>query len=112
MVSGRNRDGLRGAWLMPSTRISSGHTAGHTACATRDLAECAAAYGFGIAKNHAFVDANKRTAFQIMYVSLGLNGRRLVVTETEIVALMINVASDAIDEAELARWIRAHTTAR
>ncbi len=77
-----------------------------------DLAACAAAYGVGLAKNHAFIDGNKRTAFQVMYVFLGLNDVRLVADEREVVALMLDVATSTIDEIALAAWIRAHVQAR
>jgi death-on-curing protein len=77
-----------------------------------DLAACAAAYVVGIAKNHACVDGNKRTAFQVMYVFLGLNGLRLVADEREVVALMLDVATSVLDEAALAAWVRAHAEAR
>lgn len=77
-----------------------------------DLALCAAAYAVGIAKNHAFVDGNKRTAFQIMYLFLGLNGLRLTVEEETVVAIMLDVATDRTDEAALAQWIREHSKRR
>ena len=77
-----------------------------------DHAACAAASGIGIAKNHAYVDGNKRTAFQVMYVFLGLNGHRLVADQREVVSLMLDVATSRIDEVQLAEWIRTHTAAR
>jgi death-on-curing protein len=76
-----------------------------------DLAVLAAAYGIGIAKNHAFVDGNKRTAFQVMYTFLGLNGYRLVAAEAAVVALMIDVATGTVDEESLAQWCRANVCA-
>ena len=77
-----------------------------------DIPALAAAYAVGIARNHAFVDGNKRTAFQTAYVFLALNGLRLVAPEPEVVTLMRDVATGAINEAELAVWIRAHVLAR
>lgn len=74
-----------------------------------DLAALAATYAFGIA---AFLDGNKRTAFQAMYVFLGLNGFRLLATEPEVVAVMVDVATGAIDEASLAAWLRARSEPR
>jgi death-on-curing protein len=79
---------------------------------TADLAVLGAAYAVGIAKNHAFVDGNKRTAFQVMYTFLGVNGLRIEASETAVVRLMVDVATGNIDEAELANWCRAHCTVR
>ena len=77
-----------------------------------DLADLAAAYSVGIAKNHAFIDGNKRTAFQVMYVFLGLNGYRIVAREPVVVALMVDVATGTVNEAVLAEWCRANVEAR
>lgn len=76
-----------------------------------DLHECAAAYGFGLAKNHGFSDGNKRTAFQAMYTFLGLNGFELTAPEPEAVAVMIALASSELSEPKLADWLRANTKA-
>ena len=77
-----------------------------------DLCALAAAYGFGIARNHPFVDGNKRVAFQEMYVFLGINGVRIEAQEPDVVALMLGVASGELPEKELAVWLRTHTAAR
>jgi death-on-curing protein len=77
-----------------------------------DLCELAAAYGFGIAKNHPFVDGNKRVAFQEIYLFLGLNGLRIDASEEEVVTLMLAVASGDLDEGALADWLRTHTGPR
>jgi len=77
-----------------------------------DLAELAASYGFGIARNHPFIDGNKRVAFQAMYVFLGLNGLRIESREEEVVSLMLSVASGDTDEAQLASWLRENTVPR
>ena len=71
-----------------------------------DLAVLAAAYAFGIAKNHAFVDGNKRTAFQATYVFLGLNGLDLDAAEPEVVDVMNRLASGKLTEAAFADWLR------
>lgn len=73
-----------------------------------DMALLAAAYAFGLAKNHAFVDGNKRTAFIAAYVFLGLNDHELTADEADVVATMESVAAGRIGEAALADWIRAH----
>ena len=79
---------------------------------TPDLAELAAAYGFGLAKNHGFRDGNKRVAFMAMYVFLGLDGQRIVAEEPAVVKLMKDVAAGACSESEWADWLRAHTELR
>jgi len=74
-----------------------------------DLPILAAAYGFALAKNHSFVDGNKRVAFMAMYTFLGLNGYENVAPEPEIVNIMLGVASGSISEEELANWLHKHT---
>jgi death-on-curing protein len=71
-----------------------------------DLATLAAAYAFGLAKNHGFVDGNKRAAFMAAYVFLGLNGQDLEATEPDVVTTMEHVADGRLTEAGLADWIR------
>ena len=71
-----------------------------------DIPRLAAAYGFGLANNHPFVDGNKRVAFMAMYVFTGLNGYRLVAPEPTVVNLMLDVAGGKLDEAGLAVWLR------
>ena len=77
-----------------------------------DLSALAAAYGFGIARDHPFVDGNKRVAFQAMYLFLGLNGLRIDVAEEEVVATILALAGGDLDEASLAAWLRDHITPR
>jgi death-on-curing protein len=77
-----------------------------------DLAALAAAYGVGLAKNHAFVDGNKRAAFLSVGLFLGLNGYRLVATQAEATLTMLGVAAGEIDEEAFAAWIREHTQPR
>jgi death-on-curing protein len=71
-----------------------------------DLATLAAAYAFGLARNHGFVDGNKRAAFMSAYVFLGLNGYDLEAAEPDVVTTMERVASGRVSEAALAKWIR------
>lgn len=71
-----------------------------------DLAELAAAYGFGIAKNHPFIDGNKRTALVSIGVFLRMNGVRLMASEPEAVEVMLGVASGELGEPALAAWCR------
>lgn len=71
--------------------------------------ELAAAYGYGLAKNHCFVDANKRTAFVVMAVFLLRNGYRLIASEVEALDIMIEVAKGSFSQAELANWLSSQT---
>ena len=74
-----------------------------------DIADLAAAYGWGISRNHAFVDGNKRTAFVAIELFLELNGYRLDAADADCVLIMLAVAAGDIGEADLAGWIRAHS---
>ena len=71
-----------------------------------DLAMLAAAYGFGLSRNHAFVDGNKRVVFLAIVTFLGLNGIDFIVPEPDAVVMMLALANGEIDEEGLARWIR------
>lgn len=77
-----------------------------------DLMALAAAYGFGIAKNHPFVDGNKRVAFQAMYVFLGINGVTITADEEEVVRLVLALASGELSESELGVWLLDNTAQR
>jgi death on curing protein len=74
----------------------------------RELQNLAAAYGFGIARNHAFVDGNKRAALVSMIVLLGLNGFDLDAPPEQATAIILGLAAGEISEAVLARWIADH----
>lgn len=73
-----------------------------------DMARLAAAYAYGLAKNHAFVDGNKRIAFIACALFLRLNGLRLAADQSDAVLTFLSLASGAIGEDELAGWIRKH----
>jgi death-on-curing protein len=73
-----------------------------------DAAALAAAYGWGIARNHPFVDGNKRTAFVATELFLDLNGFELIADDASCVMVMLRVAAGEITEAEFAQWLRAH----
>ncbi len=75
-----------------------------------DLSSLAAAYGYGILRNHPYRDGNKRVAFLTMLVFLGLNGFEFVAEEADVVTVMVAAAADSCSEADLARWIRSHIT--
>ena len=77
-----------------------------------DLAALAAAHGVGLAKNHAFVDGNKRATFLAAGLFLALNGQRLAATQADATLTMLAIASGALGEDEFAAWIRAHQQPR
>jgi death-on-curing protein len=77
-----------------------------------DFADLAAAYGLGLAKNHAFVDGNKRVAFLSVGLFLGLNGYKLKATQVDATLTMLAVASGDIDEISFASWIRQNSVLR
>jgi death-on-curing protein len=72
-----------------------------------DVAELAAAYAFGLAKNHPFVDGNKRTAFLALGLFLTLNRWKLETTQIDAIETMLSLARGTLDESALAAWIRA-----
>lgn len=75
----------------------------------RDLCALAAAYGYGLATNHGYIDGNKRIAFLAMATFLGLNSLELDPPEPEVVTMMLGVADGRSGEAELTEWARAWT---
>ena len=77
-----------------------------------DFAELAAAYGVDIAKNHPFVDGNKRAAFLAVGLFLYFNGYRLTATQVDATFAMLAVASGDLDEPAFAAWLRAHSARR
>jgi death on curing protein len=76
-----------------------------------DMAVLASAYGFGLAKNHPFVDGNKRVAFLSMYTFLGLNDLSLMASEPDATVIMQALASGQLPEDELVIWVRQHSAA-
>jgi death on curing protein len=73
-----------------------------------DVAGLAAAYAFGIARNHPFLDGNKRTALVVAAgVFLPLNGFELAASDMEMVEVMLSVAENSILEEDFAAWLRA-----
>jgi death-on-curing protein len=98
-------DGIRDTGLLesalarPQNKFAYGET---------DLAALAAAYGFGIARNHPFVDGNKRTALASMIVFLNLNGLALAAPQEAVSAIVLALAASEIGEDVLARWIAAN----
>ena len=74
---------------------------------TPDVFALAAAYAFGLARNHPFIDGNKRTAFVCAELFLLLNGRELTVSDAECVTQMLLLAAGDLSEPDFAAWLRA-----
>lgn len=73
-----------------------------------DEASLAAAYAFGIARNHPFLDGNKRTAFVVMELFLQLNGSTLEATDEVCITMMVALAAGNLSQEMLAKWLRGH----
>lgn len=80
--------------------------------AQTDAAALAGAYGYGIARNHAFIDGNKRTGFVAAELFLRLNGYQLRAGDGDCVLTMLAVAAGDLAEEEFANWIRGHAVLR
>jgi death on curing protein len=93
---------LESAMMRPQNLISYGQP---------DAAELAAAYAFGIARNHPFVDGNKRTAAVVSETFLAINGYEMNVTDAELVVVFLALAAGELPEDELALWFREHIAA-
>ncbi|MBK8401421.1 MAG: type II toxin-antitoxin system death-on-curing family toxin [Propionivibrio sp.] len=72
-----------------------------------DAADLAAAYAFGLVRNHPFIDGNKRAAFVCAELCLVLNGYQLMASDAECVTQMLRLASGSLDEPDCAAWLRA-----
>ncbi len=99
--------GLRDENLLESTLARPKQRLGYEPAA--DLAALAAAYGYGVVRNHPYNDGNKRVAFVVMAVFLGLNGLEFTASEADVVTTMVALASGDLDEDALSDWIRLHT---
>jgi death-on-curing protein len=77
-----------------------------------DAPALAAAYGYGISRNHPFLDGNKRTGFVATELFLQLNGLELTAADADAVLTMLAVAAGDISEDEFAAWLRAHVAPR
>jgi len=100
----RDENQLESALVRPKQRFAYEPTA--------DLAALAAAYGYGLARNHPYHDGNKRVAFVVMAVFLGLNGLDFTASEAGAVTTIVALASGDLDEETLVHWIRLHTARR
>ena len=72
-----------------------------------DRAILAAAYGYGLVRNHPFRDGNKRVGFLTLVIFLELNGFRLECAEEDVVTTMLTLAAGDLTAAQLAKWVRA-----
>jgi death on curing protein len=97
--------GIRDAGLLDSALARPLNTVAYGA---PDIAELAAAYGFGLAKNHPFVDGNKRAAFLAVGLFLYLNGHRLTASQADATRAILALAASEIGESQFAQWIRDH----
>ena len=77
-----------------------------------DVADLAACYAFGLARNHPFIDGNKRTAFVAAQLFLRLNGWRIHTDLVEVTIKMLQLAAGDLAEADYADWLRQHLHAR
>ena len=101
--------GVRDAGLLASALARPQNQAAYGDPSVFDLA---AAYAFGIIRNHPFVDGNKRTGFLAAYVFLSLNGWELTASEIEAVVTVLALATGDIGEADFAAWLRDRSVIR
>lgn len=101
--------GIRDAGLLESALARAQNLAAY---GDPDVAALAAAYGFGIARNHPFVDGNKRAALIATELFLVLNGHELVAGDADCVLTILALAAGELEEAEFAAWLRQHLVTR
>lgn len=95
----RDRGMLESAMARPLNLVASGNP---------DAAELAASYAFGIARNHPFVDGNKRTAAVVSETFLMINGYALGCDDVELVTTFLSLAAGEVSVEALAGWFRSH----
>ncbi len=98
----RDRAGLLSALGMPSATFDGAYLHG-------DVFEMAAAYLFHLAKNHPFVDGNKRTSLMAALVFLGLNGQALEAPPNKVTDLVVGVAAGQVEKSDIAVFLRGHS---
>jgi death on curing protein len=98
-------EGVRDERLLDSAMARAQNLA---AASAPDAAALAAAYAYGIARNHPFVDGNKRTAAVVSETFLALNGHELIATDAELVVAFLALAAGELSEEELTDWFRQH----
>jgi death on curing protein len=103
--------GIRDEGLLESALARPENLAAYAESGEPDIAALAAAYCYGLAKNHPFIDGNKRAAFLAVGLFMALNGQRLIVSQAEATATVLALAASEITEAAFAAWLRAHMIA-
>ena len=98
----RDRGLLESALFRPKNQYAYGNPS---------IFDLAAAYGYGIAKNHPFIDGNKRTSYVVMRTFLKLNGFDIQASTVEKYEVWIRLADSQIDEIDLAKWIESKSVA-
>ena len=100
------QDGVRDIGLLESALMRPRNILAYDIAA--DIASLGAAYAFGIARNHPFLDGNKRTALSVMRTFLILNGSDIKATQEEKYLTIMDLAAGNVTEAALVTWIRSH----
>ena len=95
--------GIRDAGLLESALA---RPANRAAYGDPDIAELAALYAIALARNHPFVDGNKRTAYVALELCLRLNGLRFPVSDAEAAVVMLQLAAGEISDEEFTTWVR------
>ena len=103
------KNGLRDRGLLSSALARPRNIAGYKVPTVFDLA---AAYAYGIVKNHPFIDGNKRTGFLVAYIFLAMNGWKLTASEASAVEAVLALASGGMSEAEFADWLKTQSIRR
>jgi death on curing protein len=104
-------EGVRDAGLLQSALARPENLAGYAGYGDPDVAALAASYAFGIARNHPFIDGNKRTAYVVGELFLALNGFELMASDADAVMTFLALAAGELSEEQLAAWIRANIVA-
>jgi death on curing protein len=102
--------GIRDENLLSASLARPQHLFSYDESAT--VFDLAAAYGYALAKNHAFIDGNKRIAFVSMATFLELNGYSLVVSEVEVVAIIERLATDEESQESIAKWLEKNSVSQ
>lgn len=101
--------GVRDEGLLDSALARAANLAAYS---QPDVASLAAAYGWGISRNHPFIDGNKRTGFVAAELFLSLNGYDLLANDANCVVTMLGVAAGDVSEETFAAWLRTHAVPR
>lgn len=95
----RDRGAIESALAKPLNLVAYGHP---------DAADLAAAYAFGLARNHGFSDGNKRTAWVVARLFLVDNGFKLTFESADAIKTVDSLAAGTLEEGQLAEWFRRH----